>query len=119
MNDKQFNEDITNKLTNEQAKKLNRLKNDYMFSNQNIRNANYNKGKNKALLTAFSSCNEQQFIEKLAEPTPIKKSKRRQAQEFLLVKTNKPVSTYKGLNNPVKLNLSQDTLEKLKQFAKK
>lgn len=68
---------------------------------------------NKGTRLASQSMNVEQFIEKSSERTPRYKTKLQQKQDRILRYTGKPVQAYNGIKNPVKLNISSDTLSKL------
>ena len=59
--------------------------------------------------------NVEQFIAKYSQRIPIKNTPKKQNIIWGLGKKGKPICTYKGIENPVKLNISQDTLNKIKK----
>lgn len=106
---------MSDKITQEQARKLNQLSTNYKYSNENTKKAQYNKfSRNKSLGISISSNNDEQFIDKMCEPIPRKKTVLKQKIERICHYTKKPVDTFNGLLNPIKLNISNNTLNKLK-----
>ena len=57
--------------------------------------------------------NTEQLIEKYSERLPIYKSGAMKCVTNKLIRTKKPVCTKLGIVNPVKLNISSDTLNKI------
>ena len=68
-------------------------------------------------IASKESVNQEQFIDKCCERLIYRKSKKMLNVTFQLIRTKKPVCTKLGIVNPVKLNLSKDTLTKIKKGA--
>lgn len=69
---------------------------------------------NRSFKECICSVDTEQAIEKLTQPKRIRKSKALLSVHNRVAKTGKPVCTSMGIHNPAKLNISIDTLNKLK-----
>ena len=76
--------------------------------------ANFTKSINRI---RTSTVNTDQFISKCCEPVVYNKSGAMLQVTYQLINYKKPVCTKLGIVNPVKLNLSKDTLAKIKKGA--
>lgn len=72
-------------------------------------------GVNRACKECLCSVNTEQLIDKLTQPKRRRKNASLLYVERKMVRTSKPVCTSKGIHNPVKLNISTDTLNKIKK----
>ena len=74
--------------------------------------ANFTKSINRI---RTSTVNTEQFIEKCSQPVVYNKSGAMLNVTYQLINYKKPVCTQLGIVNPVKLNLSKNTLDKIKR----
>lgn len=76
----------------------------------------YYKGTCQTIGNINVDCSSEDLIEQLLQPTRRRKTANRVRQEKELIRTGKPIETaYSGLINPLKLNISSETLNAIKK----
>lgn len=73
---------------------------------------------NKTMWYILNSKDTDEFISKCADRISIKNTPRKVNMYKIMRYTKKPVFDYKGIHNPAKLNISSDTLQKIKDKRK-